>query len=474
MIELINNSMSANMNNKFKRLIKDIFIFSLGSLGSKLILFLLVPLYTNYLTKAEYGTAELVFTIAQLLIPIASVTIWNGLIRYGLMNSQQPESVFKNSILIWLFGSILIIALTPLMGIYSPISEWKWYLCAYSIAYIANQVELNYLKVKGKNKLFSLISVIQTLLLTGLNILLLVYIGIGVQGYLLSNIIANAAAALLVLILGELYKDWIIGKFDRNLAIQLIEYSAPLILNDISWWFIHSSDKIMIEWIISKDELGLYTVASKIPGLINTFVNIFSQAWGVSSIKEIESDNDSGYYSKVFRIYFFLAFGASILFMAIIKPFMAIYVGNEFKEAWQYVPLLLVAASFSAVSAFCGSMFGALKKSVECMWTTIIGAIANIILNYIFISLIGTWGAIVGTVCAFFIIAVIRVYRVDKYIHIDIKFRVLAVDIIVAIIEGVLVSFNWNIVLVSFVSILILIINHFDYLKLAYKRIMKS
>ena len=96
------------------------------------------------------------------------------------------------------------------------------------------------------------------------------------------------------------------------------------------------------------------------------------------------------------------------------------------------------------------------------------------ILNYIFISLIGTWGAIVGTVCAFFIIAVIRVYRVDKYIHIDIKFRVLAVDIIVAIIEGVLVSFNWNIVLVSFVSILILIINHFDYLKLAYKRIMKS
>ena len=153
MIELINNSMSANMNNKFKRLIKDIFIFSLGSLGSKLILFLLVPLYTNYLTKAEYGTAELVFTIAQLLIPIASVTIWNGLIRYGLMNSQQPESVFKNSILIWLFGSILIIALTPLMGIYSPISEWKWYLCAYSIAYIANQVELNYLKVKGKNKL---------------------------------------------------------------------------------------------------------------------------------------------------------------------------------------------------------------------------------------------------------------------------------------------------------------------------------
>lgn len=448
------------MNGKIKTLIKDTFIFSLGSLGSKLILFILVPLYTNYLTTAEYGTAELVFTIAQLLIPVASVTIWNGLVRYGLMNGQNPENVFKNSLLIWLFGSILILFATPLIGLYSPIREWKWYLCAYSIVYILNFVELNYLKVKGRNKLYSLISVLQTLLLAALNTILLVRCKMGISGYLLSNIIANFVISICILVIGKIYKDIHTGRIDKALLRELIGYSAPLILNDVSWWFIHSSDKIMIEWMISKEELGLYTVSSKIPGLINTFVNIFSQAWGISSIKEIESTNDSSYYSKVFNFYSMLSFGAAICFVAIIKPFMAIYVGDEFVSAWRYVPILLVAASFSAISAFYGSMFGALKRSVECMWSTVIGAVINIILNYIFIMMIGTWGAIIGTLFAFVSIAFVRLFWVNKYIKMEIDWRFIVIDIIIALVESVLVSLDWNVLIVSMIAVIAFSINH--------------
>ena len=462
------------MNSKFKGLIEDTFIFSLGSLGSKLILFILVPLYTSYMTTSEYGTAELVFTIAQLLIPIASVTIWNGLIRFGLMKEQRPESVFKNCVLIWLSGTILILFMTPVIGLYSQISEWKWYLSIYSIAYIANQIELNYLKVKGRNKLFSLISILQTLLLAGLNILLLVYLKTGVEGYLLSNILANSIAAFLTFAIGSLYHDWQYGGFDKTLIKKLIGYSAPLILNDVSWWFIHSSDKIMIEWMISKEELGLYTVASKIPGLINTFVNIFSQAWGISSIKEIESTNDVVYFSKVFQIYSALSFGAAIFFIAITKPFMSLYVGADFTAAWHYVPLLLTAASLSAVSAYFGSMFGALKRSVECMWSTIIGAIANVALNYFCIKMIGTWGAIVGTVCAFLIIAIVRIVWVGHYINVTLYWGQLIIDIMIALGQGILVTLDWNVAAVSAVAIIIFIINHLDIIKAIRKRFLRN
>lgn len=454
------------MNKKFKDLIKDTFIFSLGSLGSKLILFILVPLYTNCLSTEEYGTAELVFTIAQLVIPIASVTVWNGLIRYGLMKGQKPENVFKNSVLIWIFGSILVLFSTPLIGFYSPISEWKWYLCAYSIVYIANQIELNFLKVKGKNRQFALASVLQTVSLAGLNILLLSYLKTGVKGYLLSNILANCVALVLVFFMGHIYEDCKKGEYDRELIKQMIAYSAPLILNDISWWLIHSSDKIMIEWMVSKEELGLYTVAAKIPGLVNTFINIFTQAWGISSIKEIESENETAYYSKVFLIYSTLTFGSVIAFISIIKPFMRIYVGSGFISAWRYVPLLLGAASFSAISAYFGPMFGALKKSVPCMWTTIAGALVNVILNYICIKLMGTWGAIVGTLCAFAVIAFFRMLWLNKYIKMKIAWRCLIIDIAIAMVQGLLVSLNWHIVIVSLIAIMLFLLNHLDFLKM--------
>ncbi len=72
------------MSSRYKTLIKDFFIFGLGSIGSKLILFLLVPLYTNYMTDAEYGISDLVFTTAQLVAPFLSVVIFDAVTRFGL------------------------------------------------------------------------------------------------------------------------------------------------------------------------------------------------------------------------------------------------------------------------------------------------------------------------------------------------------------------------------------------------------
>ena len=234
------------MSNKIRLLVKDTLIFAVGNLGSKLILFLMVPLYTNYLTATEYGTAELVFTISQLVIPIVSIVIWNGVIRFGLMKDSAPEDVLWNSLLVWLVASLLVIATTPLIGLYSPINKWKWFLCAYSIAFIINQIELQYLKVKDNNKLFSLVSIIQTAVLAGLNLYFLVYLRAGIFGYLISNIASLVIAAILIFVFGKIYVDLSKGHFNRRLIKRLLLYSAPLIMNDLSWWLIHSSDKIMI------------------------------------------------------------------------------------------------------------------------------------------------------------------------------------------------------------------------------------
>lgn len=461
------------MNNKYLRLIKDILIFAIGNLGSKLILFLMVPLYTNFLTTSEYGTAELVFTISQLIIPIVSVAIWNGVIRFGLMKGIKPEDVLLNSMLVWIVGSLLIISITPLIGMYSPISKWKWFLCVYSIGFIINQIELQYLKVKDRNKLFATISLIQTAVLSGMNLFLLIYLRTGIFGYLTSSIVSIYVAALLIFLIGGLYKDLKKASLNKTLIKRLLAYSAPLIMNDLSWWLIHSSDKIMIEWMLSASALGLYTVASKIPGLINTFVNIFSQAWGVSSIKEIESTNDSAYYSGVFNIYSMLSFGATICFVAIIKPFMNIYVGTDFTSAWRYVPLLLLAASFSSISAYYGSMFGALQKSVECMWSTIVGAIINVVVNYLCIKAWGVWGAIIGTLTAYIAISMLRQYMVNRYIIIDIHWRKMAIDIVIAFVQSIMVAMDWHIYIISATAIIVFSVNHITELKSLTKVLVK-
>ena len=286
-----------SQSEKYTRLIKDTFVFALGNLGSKLILFFLVPLYTNYLTTEEYGTADLVFTISQFLVPIFSVVIFDAVIRFGLSKDEKAEEVLLDGLIVWAVGTIGIIIVTPLFGFYKAVSDWKWYLCLYSSVSILYPVLMNYLKAIDRNKTYALISVLQTAILAALNIILLVVFRIGVKGYLLSNILALLVSSILVILIARIPAKLSKVKINKPLLRQMVVYSAPLILNNISWWVIHSSDKIMIEWMIGASALGIYTVATKIPSLINVIITIFSQAWGLSAVREFESTNDEKYYS---------------------------------------------------------------------------------------------------------------------------------------------------------------------------------
>ena len=292
-----------NMNAKYKRLISDMGIFALGALGSKLIVFFLLPLYTHILSTEEYGISDLIFTIGQLVLPFISLAIFNGLLRYGLMRDVKSEDALWCATIVFVLGSTIMVLITPLVGLIPSIRVWKWYLCAYVVSSFAVSNALVYLKVKDKNKLYSLLSILQTLSLVACNIVFLLLFDLGIRGYLLSYIVSNFVAAFCAFLFGGLFGDLRNANYRPDLMKAMILFSLPYILNDISWWAIHSANKLLIELIIGSAVLGIYTTASKIPSLINVIASIFTQAWGLSSIKEYDSSNDTKFYSNVFSYF---------------------------------------------------------------------------------------------------------------------------------------------------------------------------
>ena len=140
---------------KYGALIKDTIIFALGSIGSKFMLFILVPLYTNCLSPDEYGTADLIFTISQLIIPILTLTIYDAVLRFGLSKDENPSNVLFCALIIWAIGSVASLVLSPIFGLYESIAKWKWYLSLYMVVQMLFYVEQSYLKTVNKNKLYS-------------------------------------------------------------------------------------------------------------------------------------------------------------------------------------------------------------------------------------------------------------------------------------------------------------------------------
>lgn len=447
-----------NNSQKYKTLISDTFIFALGSFGSKLILFLLVPLYTNVLSTDQYGTAELVFTIGQLALPFISLTIFDALLRFGLMKDGHREDSLYVATLVFIIGSLATVALTPLLSLYKPVSEWKWYLCAYVIASFFSSNTLIYLKIKDKNKLYAILSILQAFLLAICNILFLVVLRIGIPGYLLSTIISMSLTAVFAFFLGGMVGDLKIAKFDKKLLIAMVSFSAPLIVNNVSWWLIHSSDKIMIEWFLTAGSLGLYTAASKIPSLLNVVTTIFNQAWGLSSIKEYDSSNDDRFYTNVFKYFAIIIFLMCMMIILITKPFMSVYVGAEFRTAWHFVPILLLSAVFSGISSFCGSLYSAVKKSRNVMFTTLIAGVINILINYLLIPHIGVYGAAIGTLSAYVSICCLRMADLKRYIRIDYSLKILFAASLISLIQVVCVTLDYHTYIISFCSIIVFII----------------
>lgn len=439
--------------NKYKTLLKDTSIFAIGSIASKAIIFFLVPLYTNYLSTEEYGIADLVFTMAQMLIPFVSLVIFDGVIRFGLMYKERTQDVLLVGLIVWGAGCSVTIFLTPLFAKYSSIGVWSLYLCVYVCVNVLLSIELNYLKVLNKNMDYAIISIIQTVALAVLNIYFLVIKQWKIEGYLMANIISQIIAIIFASIFCDLIKELKKAKLDKKIAKEMITYSSPLILNNLSWWIIQSSDKVMIEAMVGAAELGLYTVACKIPSLISVFVAVFQQAWGISSIKEMDSGNETEFYSIVFQYFFFFIGILCLGIIVIVRPFMVIYAhGNGYEEAWRLVPMLLASALFSAIAAYYGGMYGALKKSINNMISTAVAAIVNIGVNLLCIRWIGVFGAVTGTFVSYLILALMRMVDVNKYVHIDVKKKLFLLNLVLIITDSILITVNFHIYFVSVVS----------------------
>lgn len=460
------------MASRYKTLLKDTLIFGLGNLGTKLILFLMVPLYTNYMSDAEYGIADLVFTIAQLIAPFLSVVIFDAIIRFGLSERERKEDIILVGVTVWGIAAVLGLALTPAVGLYKALAEWKWYLYIYVISNIADSIGYCYLKAKGKNKAYALLSVLQTALMASLNVFFLVYRSMGIRGYLLAYILSEIVIDVCLIITADIINDLKKARFDRDLFKRMILFSSPLILNNVSWWVIQSSDKVMVEAMISAAALGIYTAAAKIPALINVMVTIFQQAWGISAVKEYESSNDREYYSTVLRYLFLFISGACIFFVAIMKVFMSHYVGKDFIDAWHYVPLLLVSAVFAGIAGYFGSMYSALKKSVNNMLSTATAAAVNILFNFLLIPSMGIWGAVIGTLIAYITIAFFRLFDVKRFVHIDIKWQTFLPTIIILVSQAVAVSLNYHIYLISLLAAAIYLAINFNDIRLLSKLIL--
>lgn len=427
--------------NGYKYLFKNIGLLTISQFGTKILVFFLVPLYTNMLSTAEYGTYDLFNTTINLLVPIVTLNISDAVLLFALDKSRGHSEVLSIGLKYAFIGfgiSFTLLALNAIVKLFQPINEYWYYFPFLFLLTVLNAVFSGFVRGIDRVKESAISGMICSTSMLACNLLFLLFLKWGLHGYFIANIIAVFLQVLYLFTACKLWNYIELLKTNKELEREMKNYSTPLIANNVGWWINNSSDRYIVTWMCGVSNNGIYSVGYKIPSILNMFQTIFNQAWTMSAVRDFDSQDSNGFFSKMYSLYncgMVIACSGIIVTSRLLAHF---FYAKEFFTAWQYVPFLTIAIVFGALSGFLGGIFTATKNSKLFGKSTLIGAIINIILNIILVYFIGALGAAIATLIAFFIVWFIRLIHVQRQINIRINLKRDYLSYLILVVQGVI------------------------------------
>ena len=263
----------------------------------------------------------------------------------------------------------------------------------------------------------SVAGVVSAAVAISLNIVFLLPLHMGLDGYFLANIIGPMVQVVYLAHKTRLASDAHLMRPYSKLREETTGYSKPLIVNSIAWWANSLSDRYIVTFFCGIAANGVYSVATKIPSILNVFQTIFNQAWSLSSTRAFDPEDKDGFFGNTYRAYNCLM---TIVCAAVIladKPLARFLYVKDFYVAWQYVPWLTIAILFGALVGFLEGIFVAVKDSKTPAKCTLAGAVTNIALNFILTPVFGALGAAVATTVCYLEIWIARLYLSRRYVR---------------------------------------------------------
>ena len=407
-------------------MLNNLLIYSAGIFFSKVLVFFLIPIYTYYLNPSDYGYYDVLVSNMQLLVCVAFIEIWNGVLRYMFdYEDIKDKNIVVKSVL-YLTVPLLAFLLGGLL-LTSYIIEMRYpvQIILYVITYAFLQTLQGVARGFEKNRLYVWSGVITTLIYCLLSIYFVVFLGKGIDFILSALVVGNLTAIAILVNKLQILKLLKNADVDYNLCKEILIFCLPFLLNTIAYTFLDTFDKNYLLEKIGSTQIAYYAVASKFAAIIGIIASIYQLAWQEYSFRHANSENKDEIYTLSVNTY--LKFmGLSIpISVVLVSLTFDLLIGIAYRPALALVPLAMLTAFIGSLAGVLGNLFAVIKKSKYFFSTTLAGAIVNIILLVILTPTISIQAINVALFWGFLVIAIYRFMIVSRYIHIRLNKQIL-------------------------------------------------
>ncbi len=405
-----------------KNTVKQSAIYGLSRISSKLIGFILLPIITLNFTVAQYGVYVLTDSLYQILWAVFLFGLESGIVRWYLeIKDDERRKGFLFSVTVFLFvlNAILNLVIFLLLKnltilIFNNPSYSQLVLYASIIATVEafSFVFFLLLRIEERAKKYTFYSILSSLISLLLQVYFLQFTNNKLEGVFLARIIAPA---IILLLLSPYYIKHLRIHFDYPVLKELVIYSFPIMASSVVVTLLNQVDRYILGYLTNVTNVGIYGLAYNISGLINFLVvSPFTLAFAVLSWKKLKEENALRFYTKTMT-YLFLSVTYIAIFISLFTPHLIkiFTLKMAYWEAGKFVPWVSLSVPFYGIHFIGIFSFYVTKKTKYALYCYLIALASNVILNFIFIPIIGIYGAAFVNLISFIILN-LAIYMYSK------------------------------------------------------------
>ena len=457
-----------------KKTINKLFYYAVGTFGSKVIYFLLVPFYSFFLTKSDLGLYDIILASLTILTPIITIQVSDAVYRElhdPTKQSLKSAKAFSSGLSVIFFGLLIFVFIAFIFNsLFANKIFYELVLIQSSFTlYIFFQQSLRGLSL---NKEYALMGTMNAFLLILFSIILIYFSTIELRNIILAIACAQFISIIFAIYKINFFKLFEIKNISKAKVYDLINYSFPLLPNTLSWWLIDLGSRYIILLFIGIEENGLYAVAARYAGIIALVNSIFILSWQdyvINSKSKISLNTN--YFSSYLNFFIAFQIGLVNLLTSFSNELIYFTTPTDFHNAAKYLPILLISSAFASFCGFYGAFYLKEKRTKKIFTTTLIGSIINIAFCIAFINYLGLYAVAVASFVGFLITFLLR--SRDFELKVDVKnFTFLLLGyFLVFYITQLTESTNLRLIFIAVALISFILININIYQKLFLKNI---
>lgn len=447
------------MKEKIFGTLKHSVIYSIGNIALKGMGIITLPIYLNYLTKAEVGIYGLLDIAINIIAEILILGQANSLILFNNKKDyeQKRDSVFFTITSFILLVNLFFILAAELFGTSllsfskstQDITAFLPFIIYVSLIRVINNLFLNKLRADEKSIFYTIITIVKIISFIGLIFYTVVYLKLSVYGIMYSYLISEMIV-LVIILPGMIVKMKPV--FEKAALKEALKFGTPLIFSSIGIMILNLSDRYLINLYLNLEEVGTYDIAYRIAGIVNMFLILpFNQAMLPSAFKVYNDPDNNRYLSKLMTYMCYITVWGGLAISIFSEEIILILGNKNYLTANVYIPFIVLAYILSAMRNVASNGLLFAEKTFLIALITIAAGILNIVLNIIFIPIYGTIAAAYTTLVSFIVFYFITYLAADKYYKIGYEnfkiVKLIILGIILFVIQEIILVDNFFLML---------------------------